>query len=137
MTIRTLRRRAGARRPGFSSCLVLASLIGGNLAAIAVEAVSFVDQNGRTITLAGPAARVVTIPKPAPSMFVAVDGASSRLVGMHPQSKTVLLEGILGRFFPEMAGIPTDVVGDGFAPNVEELLRVDPQLVFQWAWTSS
>ena len=128
----TMRRGSGTRRGSIVCSLLLSSWMIGDPAALAEEGVSFDDQNGRTITLPQPATRVVTIPKPAASMFVAVDGGSSRLVGMHPQSKTALLEGILGRFFPEMKDIPTDMVGDGFQPNVEEMLRVDPDIIFQW-----
>lgn len=98
----------------------------------AEDGISFIDQNGRTIELAKPVERVIMIPKPAPAMFVAVDGASSKLVGVHPESKTALLEGILGRFFPAMKDISTGVVSSGFAPNVEEVLRLAPDLVFQW-----
>jgi iron complex transport system substrate-binding protein len=132
MASRTSLLATSPRRGSVACCLLLLSLIVGARGARVEEAISFVDQNGRTVTLARPATRVVTIPKPAPAMFVAVDGASARLVGMHPQSKTALLEGILGRFFPEMKSIPTDIVGDGFLPNVEEMLRVDPEIIFQW-----
>ena len=30
--------------------------------------------------------RVVAIPKPAPAMFMAVDGSSEKMVGMHPSA---------------------------------------------------
>jgi iron complex transport system substrate-binding protein len=128
----TIRRGSGMRRRGIFCSLLLLSLLSGGWAAVAEEGISFNDQNGRRIALPQPATRVVTIPKPAASMFVAVDGASSKLVGMHPQSKTALLEGILGRFFPEMKKIATDMVGEGFQPNVEEMLRVNPDITFQW-----
>jgi iron complex transport system substrate-binding protein len=113
----SVRRHSGLRRGSIVGCLLLMPLMIGGRAALADDGVAFDDQNGRTITLARPATRVVTIPKPAASMFVAVDGANSKLVGMHPQSKTALLEGILGRFFSEMKDIPTDMVGDGFQPT--------------------
>jgi len=88
----TIRCGSMMRRGSILPSLLLASLMIGGPAGRAEEGVSFDDQNGRAITLAQPATRVVTIPKPAASMFVAVDGASSKLVGMHPQSKTALLE---------------------------------------------
>jgi iron complex transport system substrate-binding protein len=115
---------------GLGAVLAVASLGIANVHA--EDGISFVDQNGRTIELAKPVERVIMIPKPAPAMFVAVDGSSSKLVGVHPESKTALLEGILGRFFPEMKDISTGVVAEGFAPNVEEVLRLAPDLVFQW-----
>lgn len=90
------------------------------------------DQYGRSVTLQQPAERIVTIPIPAASMAVAIDGGDERLAGMHPMSKTALVEGVLGEFFPSTRGIPSDVVGQGFAPNIEALLTLEPDLVFQW-----
>lgn len=90
------------------------------------------DQYGRTVTLQQPAERIVTIPMPAASMLVAIDGGDERLAGMHPMSKTVLIEGILGDFFPSTKAIPSDAVGQGFSPNIEALLSLEPDLVFQW-----
>ncbi len=51
------------------------------------DQISIVDQRDRTVTLTGEAKRVVTIPIPAASMFMAVDGGTDRLVGMHQLSK--------------------------------------------------
>ena len=96
------------------------------------DAVSFTDQSGRMITLPVPPQRVVAIPMPAASMLIAVDGDSRRLVGMHPEAREAMTEGILARIFPNLRRIPTDVVGSGFIPNVEEMLKARPDLVFQW-----
>ncbi|WP_321990960.1 ABC transporter substrate-binding protein [Marispirochaeta aestuarii] len=90
------------------------------------------DQTGRRVAVPSSVERVVTIPIPAASMMIAIDGGTDRLVGMHPKSKSALEEGILREFFPEALDIRSDVVGNGFMPNVETLLQVDPQLVFQW-----
>jgi len=65
-------------------------------------------------------------------MAVAVNGSPAPLVGMHRLSQTAIVEGILGDFFPATQDIPSDIVGDGFMPNVEALLTVDPDLVLQW-----
>lgn len=112
-----------------TSALMMA-LTGGSEAG---DAISFTDQKGREIALQKPAERVVTIPIPAASMLMAMDGSSQKLVGMHPRSKSALEEGILKTIFPESLHIRSDVVGSGFMPNIEQLLAVDPDLVFQWA----
>jgi len=90
------------------------------------------DQTGRTVRILQPVSSVVTIPIPAASLMIAVDGGTDRLSGMHPSSKSALAEGILGEFFPEALEINSDVVGEGFTPNTETLLTVNPDLVFQW-----
>ncbi len=98
------------------------------------EPITILDQRERTVTLEGEAERVVTIPIPAASMFMAVDGSADRLVGMHQLSKAAIKGYILERFFPEALKIPSDITGKGFSfvPNVEELLKLEPDLVFQW-----
>ncbi|MEP4547670.1 MAG: ABC transporter substrate-binding protein [Saccharospirillum sp.] len=96
-------------------------------------AINVLDQNDRPVVLDEPAQRVATIPMPAASMFTSVAGGVDRLAAMHPASKTALEEGILGEFYPDASTIPSDIVGNGFMPNIESLLTVNPDLVLQWA----
>jgi iron complex transport system substrate-binding protein len=93
----------------------------------------FEDQRDKLITLGHPAQRVVVLPKPIASMFIAVDGGTRHLAGIHPAAQSVIMKGVLGTIFPEVARIDTDVVREGFIPNVEEMLKVDPDVVIQWA----
>lgn len=90
------------------------------------------DQRGKTITLAHPATRVVTIPMPAAAMLVAVDQGASHLVGMHSASWVALRDGILGELFPDALTIAHDVADNNFAPNVESVLALHPDAVIQW-----
>ncbi|MEM9430829.1 MAG: ABC transporter substrate-binding protein [Pseudomonadota bacterium] len=101
---------------------------------VAADPIEIVDQRERTVVLEEEAQRFVTIPIPAASMFVAVDGGTDRLVGMHQLSKTAIKGHILERFYPEALAIPSNITGKGFSfvPNVEELLALEPDLVFQW-----
>lgn len=115
-----------------AACAVVA-MAGLCAAAQADSGVHFKDQQGRDITLKKPAERVVTIPIPAASTFIAMDGSTDRLVGMHKRSKWAIEDGILGKIFPTAKDIPHDIVGKGFMPNVEAILSVKPDLVFQWA----
>jgi iron complex transport system substrate-binding protein len=125
-----LHRPRAAVRTAACAIVAAAALCG---AALADAGVQFKDQQGRDITLEKPAERVVTIPIPAASTFIAIDGATDRLVGMHERSKSAIMDGILGTIFPKAKDIPSNVVGKGFAPNVEAILAVRPDLVFQWA----
>lgn len=107
----------------------------GLLSSVAsAEPVSFTDQRDRTVTLDAEAERVVTIPIPAASVFMAVDGGTDRLAGMHQLSKTAIKGHILEKFYPDALAIPSNITGEGFSfvPNVEALLALDPDLVFQW-----
>ncbi len=110
--------------------MIAMSLFGA--AAACAQAITLVDQNRRSIVLANPAERVVTIPWPFAAMLMTVDGGSRRLAGMNPGSMTAIEEGILKKIFPAALHIRTDVVGDVFMPNVETLLEAEPDLVLQW-----
>jgi iron complex transport system substrate-binding protein len=112
-----------------------AALIVASCAPLRAQADCFGDLAGREVCLPGPAQRVVTIPMPSASTFIAVDGSAQRLVGMHPSSKRAIDEGLLGRMFPQARAIDASVAGvgaDGFMPNVETLALLDPDVVVQW-----
>jgi len=38
----------------------------------------------------------------------------------------------MGAFFPHYKDTPSNIVGEGYMPNIESLLAIDPDLVFQW-----
>ncbi len=97
------------------------------------DSITFTDQRGKLIELEAPAERVIVLPKPIPSMLIAVDGGIDRLVGLHPAAQAVLMEGLPGKLYPGIADIDTSIVGEGFIPNVEAMLVAEPDVVIQWA----
>ena len=92
-----------------------------------------VDQRGTRVTLPGPATRVVTVPMPAASLVVAVDGGVEHLVGMHQASWTAMRDGVLGEFFPQVLAVAHDIATADFTPNVESVVALRPDVVAQWA----
>jgi len=96
-------------------------------------AISVTDQRGEKISLPGPATRIVTLPMPAAALLVAVDQSSEHLAGMHEASWAAMRDGIMGELFPETLDIEHGVAGQEFAPNVESVLALQPDLVLQWA----
>ena len=114
--------------------VLILSIAGTAASWTAAEPITFIDQRDRTVTLDEQAERVAIIPIPAASMFMAVDGGTQKLVGMHPLSKTAIKGELLESFYPDAMSIPSDIAGPGFnfTPNVEALLSLDPDLVFQW-----
>lgn len=95
--------------------------------------ITFKDHYNNTVILEKAAEKVVTIPKPAPSMFMAVDGDSRKLIGIHPSSMDAIREGIMKNIFPNALTINTSVgTKGGYVPNVEEMVRLHPDIVFQW-----
>ncbi len=115
------------RLPVFLACTLLGA------APLAADPITFTDHEDREVTLPAPAQRIASIPIPMASTLIAIDGSTDRLVGMNPTAKSAIMEGILGRIFPEARDIPSDITAPNFIPNVEELARVNPDLVIQWA----
>lgn len=94
--------------------------------------VDVTDLTGATVHLDQTAQRVVTIPLPAASMMVAVDGTAEHVVGMNSASMSAIENGFLGEAYPQLLGVPSDVAGTDFSPNMESIMRTDPDLVIQW-----
>ena len=115
--------------------LLVASFLG--LAAIAgatigkADDVTVTDVNGFSVTLTEPSQRSAPLPPPLGTFAIAIPGDADHLVTAHPWSKAVMMLGSLAGYFPSLADLPTGAVGGGFAPNIEELLATDPDLVFQ------
>jgi iron complex transport system substrate-binding protein len=100
------------------------------------RAETIVDQRGRSVVLKQPAQRLVFIPMPGPATFITIDGSDSKIVAMNPSSATAMRDGLLGEMFPNYTKIPTGILnGDpaNFVPNIESILALRPDVVFQWA----
>lgn len=91
------------------------------------------DQRGKKVSLDGPAQRIVTLPMPAASIMIAVDQTAEHLVGIHDASWAAAKQSILGTMFPQVLEVPHDVGTQDFAPNVEGILALEPDIVVQWA----
>jgi iron complex transport system substrate-binding protein len=117
-------------RPFAGACLLLLS---GLPPAVQAADITLTDQRDKLITLREPAQRVIVFPKPIASMFIAVDGGTRHLAGIHPGAQSVIMTSILGTFFPEVSTINTNIAREGFVPNVEEVLKAGPDVVVQWA----
>lgn len=90
------------------------------------------DMLGQRVELAEPVMRSVTLPMPAGSMFLSLAGDPRRLAGMHPDAHAYMRQGLLARLFPATGHVRSDVTRSGFVPNVETLLQIQPDLVWQW-----
>lgn len=91
------------------------------------------DLNGRTVTLAGPVQNTVTLPMPAGAVFATVAQSTQALGGMHEASHNNLRNMLLPHIFPGFSQVRHDITrGSGFVPNVESLLAIAPDLVWQW-----
>jgi iron complex transport system substrate-binding protein len=107
-------RRAAPRLDEFRRrCVVLAVAL--TLAAAAAQPWTAVDDVGRSVVLAAPATRIVSM-VPSHTEVICALGACDRLIGRDALSDT-----------PTVAGLP--VLGTAFAPDLEALLALEPDLV--------
>lgn len=92
----------------------------------------FDDMLGKRVALQRPTARAVTVPMPAGSLLMSLDHGPAHLAGMHPSAHALMRDGLLARIYPEALAVRADITRSGFAPNVETLLQIHPDLVWQW-----
>ena len=91
--------------------------------AIASAAVSAVDDDGRVVTLAAPARRIVSLAPHATELLFALD-AGTRVVGASAASD----------WPPEARSLPR--VGDARAIDLERIVALAPDLVVTWPYTA-
>ena len=120
------------RRIGFFLALLVAAM------SEPAGAGDIIDQRGRSIAFEKLPQRTVFLPIPGPATFIAIDGSERKIAGMNGYSASAMREGLLGKMFPGFAKIPTNVVTgaadpSNFNPNVESILALRPDAVFQWA----
>lgn len=113
------------RRSAFAATVLLSSAAFG-------APIQFDDMLGNPVVLAEPTQRAVTLPMPAGSLLMSLDGGAEHLAGMHPNAYGLMKDGLLARLFPRAASVRTDITRSGFVPNVETLMQLQPDLVWQW-----
>jgi iron complex transport system substrate-binding protein len=125
-----VRRTSLSRRVNIGAALAV-MLIG---VSAALQQHTVTDQRGKTFTFSEPAHRVVTIAIPLTWTFMTVDGSDARIVGASSVSISQLHDGIASNIFSHVAAVSTAVTRGGtFTPNVEAMLALKPDAVFQWA----
>ncbi len=124
------RRRLKSHSIALSALLAALSLPSAVLAQAPLQ---FTDMLGNPVAQAAPSTRAVSLPMPGGTLLMSLDGGSSRhLAGMHPDSHARMADPVPSRLFPHMEGVRSDITRSGFVPNVETLLRIQPDMVWQW-----
>jgi iron complex transport system substrate-binding protein len=115
---------------GFTAgAALLAACASAGSPAASSGGVTVTDQRGQRIVLARPATRIVTIVIPAAALLIALDSGVSRLVGVNSSAAQATQDGILGEIFPDASRIQGDVADQSFAPNVESIVGLNPDVV--------
>ena len=82
---------------------------------------------------AAPAERVISLCKPLPIIVMGLDASDRRLVGVHPGAKVGMQSNVLNHYFPNFQNLPDKVCTQGFAPNMEEIIRLKPDMILMWS----
>lgn len=117
--------------PGSAIALVAGAMIAISASAGA-EPVTVQDSRGNSIEVERPVSSVAIFPLPIPEAMIAIDEGVDRLTAINPRAKVTLMNGVMGQLFPEIEDISTDLVAGNFVPNVEEILKEDPDIILQW-----
>lgn len=92
------------------------------------------DLGGNIVTLppVGEIKRVVIISPPTTSILLGVLPDTEMIVGVNSRAYTTANTDIIERLFPNWSSVETAFVSEGFVSNTEELLNLDPDIVFYY-----
>jgi iron complex transport system substrate-binding protein len=94
-----------------------------------------VDQMGRKVEVPRHVKRIVIFALPLPLVIYAVDGSGERIAGMNPRTRKCLETNMLGVMAPGLKKSSSSFVAGNtmFNVNIEELIKIKPDVVLQWA----
>jgi iron complex transport system substrate-binding protein len=88
------------------------------------------DVRGKKITFTSVPQRIATTGKPFPSIYFALEGNTTHIVGCHPSSITAYRKSILRYMYPALAQAETGWCSKNSTVNTEELMKLQPDVVF-------
>ena len=94
--------------------------------------ITITDQNGMEATIPANPSRLVTTALPLPSIYALTGAPIENLVGVHPGSTSAIENSVMSAMYPQLAGIADNFI-NGTDVNVEELLKLEPDVVLYWA----
>lgn len=90
-----------------------------------------IDQNNREVVLDKKPERTVMSVLPLTSIYALLGEPGENLIGMHPGAKSALENSIMAKMYPAFLNASTSFV-QGTELNIEEMLSLNPDLVFYW-----
>lgn len=94
------------------------------------DTITVIDNNGDTVIVPKEINRIAICSiYPLASVLTVFFNSADKIVGMPPASMTAAKNGLLGQIYPEILNAETGYT-DGDTVNVEELLKLNPDVVF-------
>ena len=94
--------------------------------------ITITDQNGMEVVIPENPSRLVTTALPLPSIYALTGAPIENLVGVHPGSTSAIENSVMAAMYPQLSGIADNFI-NGTDVNVEELLKLEPDVVLYWA----
>ena len=94
--------------------------------------ITVTDMNGRDVQVPTEIDSVVLTALPLPSIYALTGAPIENLKGVHPGSTSAIENSVMAAMYPELVGIADNFI-EGTEINVEELLKLDPDVVIYWA----
>ena len=69
---------------------------------------------------------------PIPYIILALEGNDHKLIGINPATKKAMQSKVLNKYFPNFQNISDKVCNQGFTPNIEEIVKLGPDVIFTW-----
>ena len=115
----------------------LAACGGGGQTADNGEYITVTDHLDKEVQVPANAERIAVCGVwPLPSVLAVFFNSAEKIVGMPPQCMTAAENSLLGELYPEILNAST-TFAEGSEPNIEELLKLEPDIVFYNASTPS
>lgn len=90
-------------------------------------------QDDKKVILNNTAKKVLLFPMPFASMYISIDNKVDNILGLHGSSNKSLKDSFMLKAYPDIKNLNTELVKSGFTPNIEQVLALKPDLIFQWA----
>ena len=120
-------------------CLAVSLIFGGcassgNTAenAAKAEARVITDEGGNQVELPEKITKVAITPIPWASAVWTIDGGSGRIVSINPSAMAQYKKSFMTKLAPEFADISTGEISQDFSINIEELMKLSPEVAFIW-----
>lgn len=95
--------------------------------------IAITDVRGKMVEFDRLPKRAVTTAKPFPYIFYSVLGPNDYLVGGNPSTAKIYKESMMKYMFPQWEKVDTSWCDKDGVVNIEELLKLKPDVVFCWA----
>lgn len=90
------------------------------------------DTTGKQVTIPENINKIAVAPIPWSSIVYAVDGTGDKIIGMNASAKKSYEKSMLKLLAPQMEKASTKFIDNNFTVNIEEALKVKPDLFIQW-----